>query len=173
MTAAFQVNAFQGNAFQTLIVTGTIDATDNNDTGLFIGEVAGGETVDTHDGFTYKEIKHLENIRKKLEKLREKEAQEFADKNEKRKNTIKNVVDPKKIAKVKKVEVELVKINEQPKFDREKLLSDIAKLEAQYQLAERQLMQKQALQAYQNYMAYLEAQIQAEREDEEALLMLL
>lgn len=53
MTAAFQLNAFQPNAFQTLIVTGVLNATDENDTGSFTGTVGGVVPVieiDMHDG---------------------------------------------------------------------------------------------------------------------------
>lgn len=53
MTAAFQTNAFQPNAFQTLVVTGVLNATDENDTGAFVGTVGGVVPVieiDTHDG---------------------------------------------------------------------------------------------------------------------------
>lgn len=53
MTAAFQLNAFQPNAFQTLVVTGVLNATDENDTGSFTGTVGGVVPVieiDMHDG---------------------------------------------------------------------------------------------------------------------------
>lgn len=53
MTAAFQLNAFQPNAFQTLTVTGVLNATDENDTGSFTGTVGGVVPVieiDMHDG---------------------------------------------------------------------------------------------------------------------------
>jgi hypothetical protein len=52
MTAAFQVNAFQPDAFQTLVITGVVNATDQNDTGAFIGVVQTAPIVivDTHDG---------------------------------------------------------------------------------------------------------------------------
>lgn len=53
MTAAFQLNAFQPNAFQTLTVTGVLNATDENDTGAFTGTVGGVVPVidiDMHDG---------------------------------------------------------------------------------------------------------------------------
>lgn len=54
MTAAFQTNAFQPNAFQTLVVTGVLNATDENDSGAFTGvvQVAPIIIVDTHDGGT-------------------------------------------------------------------------------------------------------------------------
>jgi hypothetical protein len=51
MTQAFQLNAFQPNAFQTLTVEGVLYATDGNDIGAFVGTVTGGKIlIDTHDG---------------------------------------------------------------------------------------------------------------------------
>ena len=68
MTAAFQLNAFQPNAFQVLVITGVLYATDQDDTGAFVGTVSGGEvTVDMHDGgFKHKELKHIEETKKRL-----------------------------------------------------------------------------------------------------------
>lgn len=50
MTAAFQTNAFQPNAFQTLVVTGVLNATDENDSGAFTGFVTPIIIIDMHDG---------------------------------------------------------------------------------------------------------------------------
>lgn len=52
MTAAFQLDAFQPNAFQTLTVTGVLNATDENDSGAFVGvvQVAPIIVMDMHDG---------------------------------------------------------------------------------------------------------------------------
>jgi hypothetical protein len=53
MTAAFQLNAFQPNAFQTLTITGVLSATDQNDSGSFTGTVGGVVPIvvmDMHDG---------------------------------------------------------------------------------------------------------------------------
>lgn len=173
MAAAFQINAFQPNAFQTLVIDGVLFAIDENDTGAFVGTVSGGPSgKDTHDGFTHKELKHLEKIKKKLQKLREQEEQAFAEANKRRKQAIKDVIEPP-VAPVKEIEVELSQAIEVPKFDVQKLLAEIARLELQQQLVERQIAQKQAMQAYQQYMAHLEALHQANLEDEEALLMLL
>lgn len=171
--SAFQTNAFQSNAFQILSVSGVLYAVDENDTGAFVGIVNGGSNNrDTHDGFTHKELKHLENIKKKLQKLREQEEQAFAEANKRRKQTIKDIIEPP-VAPVKEIEVELSQAIEVPRIDFQKLLADIARLELQQQLVERQIAQKQAMQAYQRYMAHLEALHQANLDDEEALIMLL
>ena len=52
MTAAFQLNAFQPDAFQTLVITGVLNATDQNDSGSFTGvvETAPIVIIDMHDG---------------------------------------------------------------------------------------------------------------------------
>jgi hypothetical protein len=172
MTAAFQLNAFQPNAFQDLAVTGVLYATDQDDTGAFVGTVSGGEvTVDTHDGgFRHKELKQIEANRKRLEKLRAKQDKAFADANRRRKQAIADGISPP-VAEIKKTEVEL------PEFINDPVLTNIndsiARLELEYQLIERKLAKKQAIESYQSYMAQLEAMRLANLDDEEALIMLL
>jgi len=170
MTAAFQINAFQPNAFQVLVVSGVLYATDQNDSGAFVGTVTGGQGIDTHDGFTHKEIKRIEAMRKKLDKLRLQREQAFADANNRRKQAIQDVITPP-VAKVKQTEVELIQAIEEPILI--KIDKSIAQLELEYQLIERKLAQKQAIDAYQSYMAKLQADHLANLDDEEALLMLL
>jgi len=69
MTAVFQLNAFQPNAFQTLVITGVLSVTDENDTGAFVGVVQQAPIVniDTHDGGP-KPKKLSEKLRKEAEK---------------------------------------------------------------------------------------------------------
>ena len=52
MTAAFQIDAFQADAFQTLVITGVLNATDQNDSGAFTGVVSVIPVIDIdmHDG---------------------------------------------------------------------------------------------------------------------------
>jgi hypothetical protein len=72
MTAAFQTNAFQPNAFQVLVVTGVLNATDQNDTGSFAGTVGGVVPVieiDMHDG-DKKRKKYLKEEAAKAKKRR-------------------------------------------------------------------------------------------------------
>lgn len=66
MTAAFQVNAFQPNAFQTLTITGVLSATDQNDLGSFTGvvQVAPIIVMDMHDGGPKKRKKEEEEHRR-------------------------------------------------------------------------------------------------------------
>lgn len=171
MAAAFQLNAFQPNAFQTLAVTGVLYATDQDDTGAFVGTVGGEVAVDTHDGgFKHKELKHIEATKKRLEKLRLKQEQAFADANKRRKQAIADVITPP-VADVKQTEVELPEVINEPVLI--KINDSIARLELEYQLIERKLAQKQAIEAYQSYMAKLQADHLANLDDEEALIMLL
>lgn len=172
MTAAFQLNAFQPNAFQDLVVTGVLYATDQDDTGAFVGTVTGGEiTVDMHDGgFKHKELKHIEATKKRLEKLRLKQEKAFADANKRRKQAILDVISPP-VADVKQTEVELPEVINEPVLV--KINDSIARLELEYQLIARKLAQKQAIEAYQSYMAKLQADHLANLDDEESLLMLL
>jgi len=72
MTAAFQVNAFQPNAFQTLVVTGVLNATDQNDSGSFTGTVGGVVPIviiDTHDGGKKKRKKEAEIKKKRRDEV--------------------------------------------------------------------------------------------------------
>lgn len=73
MTAAFQLNAFQPNAFQTLVVTGVLNATDENDTGSFVGNVQQAPiiTIDMHDGDNKRQKKLRDKLRKEAQKKQE------------------------------------------------------------------------------------------------------
>jgi hypothetical protein len=173
-TPAFQLDAFQPNAFQTLVVEGVINATDNNDLGIFLGEVSGGEGIDTHDGFTPEEIRRA---RKLDAKIRAKQAalykaQEEAKK--RRKQQIKDLVDPP-VAKAKRNKLQSIQEVKAdiPSVDTTELEQSIAYLENQRSKLLRAVdLRKQ--QAYiQAQLAILEAQRQAELDDEESLLMLL
>ena len=173
-TPAFQLDAFQPNAFQTLVVEGVIDATDNNDLGIFLGEVSGGEGIDTHDGFTPEEIRRA---RKLDAKIRAKQAalykaQEEAKK--RRKQQIKDLVDPP-VAKAKRNKLQSIQEVKAdiPSVDTTELEQSIAYLENQRsKLLKAVELRKQ--QAYiEAQLAILEAQRQAELDDEESLLMLL
>ena len=77
MTAAFQLNAFQPNAFQTLVVTGVLSATDQNDTGAFTGTVGGVVpviTIDMHDG----DKKRKKQLKKEADKAKQRRAEVVA-----------------------------------------------------------------------------------------------
>lgn len=67
MTAAFQLNAFQPNAFQVLAVTGILNATDQNDSGSFTGvvQLAPIVVIDMHDGGPKRRKKEAEKQKKR------------------------------------------------------------------------------------------------------------
>ena len=174
MTTAFQSNAFQNNGFQVDPVTGSIYAVDENDLCDMVGTVTGGEQVDTHDGFTKEEYKRLKKLQKKLAQAEAAKIQARLDKQLLRKQQIRDLVDPKPIQlnspKVKSVSE--VKIDK-PSIDLKKLNATIINLQRQQeQLLKTVELRNQIAQA-QAMLAIHEAQMAAERDDEEALLLLL
>ncbi len=160
-------------------VNGVINTTDENDTALLLGTTGPSPEpsgIDTHDGFTPEEIRRARNIDRKL---REKQlalykAQQEAKK--RRKQQIKDLVDPPKvIAKAKRNKLQSIKEVKAdiPSVDTTELEQSIAYLENQRSklLKAVELRQQQAY--IQAQLAILEAQRQAELDDEESLLMLL
>ena len=175
MTTAFQSNAFQNSGFQVDPVTGVIYAVDQNDTANLVGTVTGGEvTVDTHDGFTKDEYKRYKKLQKKLAQAEADKIQARKTKSLLRKQQIADLVDPKPSqVKVTKVEsVSEVKIDK-PSIDTKKLNATIINLQRQQeQLLKTVELRNQIAQA-QAMLAIHEAQMAAERDDEEALLLLI
>ena len=152
---AFQVNAFQNNAFQ--IVTVPV-------------------TVDTHDGFTPEEIRRARNLDRKI---REKQlalykAQEQAKL--RRKQQLRDLIDPPKVvAKVKKNKLQSIQEVKAdiPSVDTTELEQSIAYLENQRSNLQRavELRKQQAYISAQ--LAILEAQRLADQDDEESVLLLM
>ncbi len=175
MTTAFQSNAFQNSGFQVDPVTGVIYAVDQNDSCDMIGTVSGGNLdVDTHDGFTKDEYKRYKKLQKKLAQAEAAKIQARLDKQYLRKQQIRDLVDPKPSqVKVTKVEsVSEVKIDK-PSIDLKKLNATIINLQRQQeQLLKTVELRNQIAQA-QAMLAIHEAQMAAERDDEEALLLLI
>lgn len=160
-------------------VDGVILTTDENDTALLVGEL--GPTpeptgMDTHDGFTEEEIRRARNLDRKI---REKQlalykAQQEAKK--RRKQQLRDAIDPPKVvAKVKTNKLQSIQEVKAdiPSVDTTELEQSIAYLENQRsKLARAVELRKQ--QAYISaQLAILEAQRQAELDDEESVLMLL
>jgi len=160
-------------------VDGILDTTDENDTALLIGELGPEPSptgTDTHDGFTPEEIRRARNLDRKI---REKQlalykAQQEAKK--RRKQQLRDLVDPPKIV-AKQKQNKLQSIQEVkadiPSVDTTELEQSIAYLENQRSKLARavDLRRQQAYISAQ--LAILEAQRQAELDDEESLLMLL
>jgi len=153
MSTAFQINAFQNNAFQIVITP-----TPTNKGG---------------DGFTKEEYKRYKLLQKKLKKAEEVKIQVIREDAEKRKQTFRDLVDP--VAKVKKNEVESKpKVSvDIPSIDLTKYDKDIANLERKIQDLQKAHALRQAQVAIQAQLAILEAKRQAELDDEEAILLLL
>jgi outer membrane murein-binding lipoprotein Lpp len=173
MTTAFQSNAFQNSGFQVDPVTGAIYVVDQNDSCDLIGTVSGGNLdVDTHDGFTKDEYKRYKKLQKKLAQAEAAKVQARLDKQVLRKQQIRDLVDPTQV-KVTKVEsVSEVKIDK-PSIDTKKLNATIINLQRQReQLLKTVELRNQIAQA-QTLLAIHEAQMAAERDDEEALLLLV
>ncbi len=154
---AFQVLAFQINAFQ-------------------IGQIPPNPYTDTHDGFTPEEIRRAKNLERKIheKELALLKAQR-ADR-EARKARIKGLVDPPKIV-AKQKQNKLQSIQEVkagiPPVDTTELEQSIAYLENQRSKLARAVDLRRQQAYIQAQLAILEAQRQAELDDEESLLMLL
>lgn len=174
MTTAFQSNAFQNNTFQVDPVTGSIYAVDENDTANLVGTVTGGEQVDTHDGFTRDEIKRYKKLQKKLAQAEAAKIQARLDKQLLRKQQIRDLVDPQvaenKATKVKSVSE--VKIDK-PSIDLKKLNATIINLQRQQEQLLKTVELRNQIAKAQAMLAIHEAQMAAERDDEEALLLLI
>ena len=154
---AFQANAFQNNAFQIFISPTPSD-------------------LDGHDGFTPEEIRRAKRLDAKIRarQLALYKAQQESKK--RRKQQLRDAIDPPKIV-AKQKQNKLQSIQEvkagTPPVDTTELEQSIAYLENQRSKLIRaaELRQQQAYISAQ--LAILEAQRQAELDDEESLLMLL
>lgn len=156
----------------TVAVGGVIDVTDQNDTALIDGIAGGG---DTHDGFTQDEIKRLKRIQKQIAVAEAQKIQARLDKRNKRKQSIRDLVDPKPTqVKETKVESETAVKIDKPSIDTKRLDAVIARLERQRDQLLLQAQTRNQLVRLQTQLAIMEAQAKAqEQDDEEALLMLL
>ena len=152
MANAFQRNAFQNNAFQIII------------------KPLGG---DDGGSWTKEEWKHYKNLEKKRKKAEENRLLAFKTEQESRKQTIRDLIDPK-APKLKKNKVESKQqVSEDIPSEVTKYDALIANLERQRQDLFDAVLIRQAKQKLEEELAVLEAKRQAELDDEEALLLLL
>ena len=200
MTTAFQNNAFQLDAFQIEVVTGTISATDSPDSGNLAGTVtdyievygtisttdaldtatilgtvtSNVVTGDTHDGFTREDIRRAKELDKRLRKAREK--LEEAKKQQKiaRKQNLRDLVDPKPkeiVAKTQQSDIKSVQDAKENSLAQVIKASALVKrLELQQKELERSILLKQEQARIQTELAILRAK---ELDDEESILALL
>ena len=160
-------------------VEGVIITTDENDIALLVGETGPApspDQQDTHDGFTEEEIRRARNLDKKIraKQLELYKAQQEAKK--RRKQQLRDAIDPPKvIAKAKQNKLQSIQEVKAdiPSVDTTELEQSIAYLENQRSKLSRavELRKQQAYISAQ--LAILEAQRQADLDDEESLLMLL
>ena len=156
MTTAFQVNAFQNDAFQ---ITVAPTPTGHN----------GGDDA----GWTKEELRRIQKIQQKIaarQRLLEKTTK---DANASRKQAFKDLIDP--VAKVKQSKVQLkqeVKADI-PLAETEDLQRSISYLERQRDNILQAVAYRQEIANIQTNIRILEAKRLEELDDEEALLLLL
>jgi hypothetical protein len=156
MTTAFQINAFQNNAFQIDIIPTPPSKT-------------GGD-----DAWTPQEKKRYKALQKKLRIAEEKRIEALKTDAEKRKQTIADLVNPPKVSKRKQKELQS---NQEVSVDIPSNLANIdryiANLVKQQQDLQTAVAMRAAKLRLEQELAILEAKRQAELDDEEALLLLL
>jgi len=153
---AFQVNAFQNDAFQIVITPTNVKN--------------GGDDAP----YTREELKRLKGIQKKLRQAEEKRITALRADQEARKQTIADLVNPKPIAKKQQTKVQS---NQEVSVDIPSNLANIdryiANLVTQQQDLQNAVLIRAAKLRLEQELAVLEAKRQAELDDEEALLALL
>ena len=175
------------------VVTGDINATDGNDTANLQGDVTNGG--DSHDGFTGDEVRRAKALDKRIHKAEQKRIaaakaqaarrrQRFIDSlypDQKAPDSFYdpanfdeqgNFVAPKLLTKEQKAKVKVIKkkLDAEPVIDYQ---AQIDKLRAEQNLIVESMLARMRLANLQMQLAIIEAQRQAELDDEEALLLLL
>jgi predicted GNAT family acetyltransferase len=153
---AFQANAFQNNAFQIA--------------GLPPKQVGGD------DGYiTKEELRRIQRLQQKIAARQRKLEQSAKDANAFRKDAIRNLVDPKPVAKVKQSKVQFKQEVEAdiPLAETEELQRSIAYLERQLDNLQQAVAQRQEFARLQAHLRILEAKRLEELDDEEAILFLM
>jgi fructose-1,6-bisphosphatase len=156
-STAFQVNAFQNNAFQ-----------------IYIPPTPSGSKFGGDDAwYTQDELKRIQKIQQKIAIRQRKLEQSAKDANENRKQAIRNLVDPKPI-QVKQSKVQSLKVKADiPSVDTKELTESISYLERQLDNIQQAMANRQEYARLQAHLRHLEAKRLAELDDEEALLILM
>jgi len=142
--AAFQVNAFQNNAFQTTT-----------------------SAMDMHDGITKEELRRIRALLKKRQQAENERNRLRIEKIRARKEALTNLIDPKEVRKVIEVKVKSI----QPKID--KVDFDIQSLENERQKLIYAINARQEIYRLNMELAIQNAKTRADQDDEEAILILL
>ena len=157
-------------------VSGVIDTTDGNDTADIEGTTTPPTpepTIDMHDGFTKDEVKRIKKLQKKIAQAEAQIIQARLDKRLARKQLIKDLVDPTQVKESEVNSVSEVKIDK-PSIDLKKLNANLINLEKRKQQLLKTIELRQELARAQTALAIHQAQMEAaERDDEEALLLLI
>ena len=164
---------FEAQALETASIY-TIDGTD---TALFIGTVTPGQnTMDMHDGFTKREIERARALDKKRRAAENKLIELRKADAEKRKQTLRGLVDP--VAKTQQKKKNNIQSKQEiridtPSVEISRLESVIANLDRQEKELNQAIAHRKMLAETMTALAILDAKFKAEQDDEEALLMLL
>jgi hypothetical protein len=155
-STAFQANAFQNNAFQIASPTPT---------------KTGGDDA----WITKEELRRIQKLQQKIALRQRKLEKSVKDANAFRKDAIRNLVDPKPVAKVKQSKVQLKQEVEAdiPLAETEELQRSIAYLERQLDNLQQAVAQRQEYARLQAHLRILEAKRLAELDDEETILLLM
>jgi hypothetical protein len=162
-----------------IAVDGVILTTDGNDVALLVGEL--GPTpepsgIDTHDGFTPEEIRRAKRLDAKIRARQLALYKAQQESKIRRKQQLRDAIDPPKIV-AKQKQNKLQSIQEvkagTPPVDTTELEQSIAYLENQRSKLSRAVELRKQQANISAQLAILEAQRQAELDDEESLLMLL
>lgn len=156
---AFQVNAFQNNAFQIVIVPPTPSG------------------LSGHDGFTREEIRRAKALDKKMRQLQAKRDAEFKAENERRKQLWRDQIDPQPVVKTQQKKRNKLQSNQEVTVDTPSQLARIdayiANLERQKQDLYQAVVLRQAKLRLEEELRVLEAKRQQELDDEESILALI
>ena len=155
MAIAFQANAFQNNAFQIAVLP---------------PKQVGGD-----DGYiTKEELRRIQKLQQKIAARQRKLEQSTKDANAYRKQSIRNIVDPKPIqVKQSKVQSKQEVKADTPLAETEELQRSISYLERQLDNLQQTVAQRQEFARLQAHLRILEAKRLAELDDEEAILFLM
>ena len=133
--------------------------------------------LDTHDGFTREEIRRARALDKKMRQLREKRDAEFKADSEKRRQAIRDQVDPKPVAEKQQKKQNKLQLKQEVTADTPSQLANIdrylANLERQKQDLYEAVALRQAKLQLEEELRVLEAKRKAELDDEESILALL
>ena len=153
---AFQVNAFQNNAFQIYVAPTPVGGDD------------GGH-------WTKEELRRIQKLQHKIAERQRRLEQATKDANASRKQAFKDQIDPQPIAKVKQSKVQSIQEVKAdiPSVDTQELQRSISYLERQRDNILEAVAYRKQQTLIQEQLIYMEALRQEELDDEAALLLLL